>query len=141
MQKPLIQLANQIDKLLAGSTAVRLTVPSFMPLVVEDIGPSPDGNRQVSVAHYGTQNGDAMRDPEIVFEFYDMRRGTIASPNYFRNDYVAIEQFVFDYDESGQKRCARVKLHQDLQSFAKTWFQNLKDQGFFSANVDRTILD
>ena len=32
------------------------------------VGPGPRGLPTVSVAHYYTQNGDLMRDPEMVFE-------------------------------------------------------------------------
>src|SRR5262249_513506 len=40
----------------------------FMRLVIEHIGTGPRGGELVSVAHYGEQAGDLMRDPEIVFE-------------------------------------------------------------------------
>ena len=53
---------------LAGFRHVRLECKGFMPLVVEAIGPGPRGLPMVSVAHYYTQNGDPMRDPEMVFE-------------------------------------------------------------------------
>ena len=39
-----------------------ITNEPYMRLVIEVVG-----KEQVSVAHYYTQNGDAMRDPEIVF--------------------------------------------------------------------------
>ena len=47
---------------------IRLEVPGFMRLVIEHIGTGPRGGELISVAHYGEQNGDPMRDPEIVFE-------------------------------------------------------------------------
>ena len=47
---------------------IRLEVPGFMRLVIEHVGTGPRGGQLVSVAHYGEQNGDLMRDPEIVFE-------------------------------------------------------------------------
>src|SRR5262249_36593835 len=53
---------------LARSQHGRLERKGFMPLVVEAIGPGPRGLPMVSVAHYYTQEGDAMRDPEMVFE-------------------------------------------------------------------------
>jgi len=37
--------ATVLTRLLGTDTAVRLTVPGFMPLSVEDIGQSGDGNR------------------------------------------------------------------------------------------------
>ena len=53
---------------LAGFRHVRLEALGFMPLVIEAIGTGPRGLPAVSVAHYYTQAGDAMRDPEMVFE-------------------------------------------------------------------------
>lgn len=59
--------ATQLLQLLGSDTAVRLTVPGFMPLSVEAIGRSGDGSRRVSLCHYGEQNGDMMRDPDMGF--------------------------------------------------------------------------
>jgi hypothetical protein len=47
---------------------IRIDNPPFMPLVIEGVGTGPRGLPAISVAHYGLQNGDAMRDPEICFE-------------------------------------------------------------------------
>jgi hypothetical protein len=47
---------------------IRIDNPPFMPLVLEGIGAGPRGLPAISVAHYGLQNGDAMRDPKICFE-------------------------------------------------------------------------
>jgi hypothetical protein len=41
----------------------------WMRLVIEVLPErGPDGHLVVSVAHYGEQNGDAMRYPEMLFE-------------------------------------------------------------------------
>jgi len=41
----------------------------YMALVIEATPePGPLGAASISVAHYGEQNGDLMRDPEMVFE-------------------------------------------------------------------------
>ena len=41
----------------------------WMRLVIEVLPePGPDGHVVVSVAHYGEQNSDPMRDPEMLFE-------------------------------------------------------------------------
>ena len=43
--------------------------PPYMPLVIEATDESgPCGLPALSVCHYGEQNGDAMRDPEMCFE-------------------------------------------------------------------------
>ena len=59
--------ATILADLLGNETAVRLTVNGYMPLSVEDIGQSTDGNRLIAISHYGEQNGDLMRDPENGF--------------------------------------------------------------------------
>jgi len=46
---------------------IRLESGGFMPLCIEAIGTGPRGLPMISVAHYGEQNGDAMRDPDMVF--------------------------------------------------------------------------
>lgn len=59
---------------------VRITVPEYMPLSVEDIGVSQDGHRLVSLCQYEEQNGDLMRDPDIVFLFHNLLDGLAAEP-------------------------------------------------------------
>ena len=48
--------------------------------------------QRFSVAHYGEQNGDAMRDPEMCFEL-GFAGGAHLDPFYWRNDYVVGEQW------------------------------------------------
>ncbi|RPH75527.1 MAG: hypothetical protein EHM80_16090 [Nitrospiraceae bacterium] len=122
--------ATVLTGLLGTDTAVRLTVPGFMPLSVEDIGQSGDGNRLISICHYGEQNGDLMRNPDMVFEIHAWADTPAAEPLSFRNDYMGLMQEIYRYDDDGKKTHVNPKLKQELTSFAKTWFQNLKDQGF-----------
>jgi hypothetical protein len=67
--------------------------PPFLALVVEALDESgPLGLPSISVAHYGTQNGD-IRDPEMCFELSQPIDGLLSlDPFYWRNDYVAVEQ-------------------------------------------------
>lgn len=122
--------ATVLTGLLGSDTAVRLTVDGYMPLSVEHIGQSADGNRLISICHYGEQNGDLMRDPDMVFEVYASPAPATAEPLSFRNDYMGLMQEVYRYDDDGKKTAVKPKLKQDLKSFGRTWFQNLKDQGF-----------
>ena len=106
-----------------------------MPLSVEDIGQSAEGNRLIAISRTGEQNGDLMRDPEMVFEIH---AHGMAEPLSFRNDYMGMMQEVYRYDDSGKKTHVNAGLKQDLKSFARTWFTNLKDQGFLTiANRER----
>ena len=132
--------AKALLTLLGTDTAVRLTVPGFMPLSVEDIGQSGDGNRLISLCHYGEQNGDLMRDPDMVFEIHAWADAPAAEPLSFRNDYMGLLQEVYRYDDHGRKTHVNARLKQELTSFARTWFKNLKDQGFLSDTAIRERL-
>ncbi|HQY59233.1 MAG: hypothetical protein KA240_00245 [Nitrospira sp.] len=132
--------ATVLTQLLGNDTAIRLTVNGYMPLSVEDIGKSTDGHRLVSICHYGAQNGDLMRDPDMVFELRQWPDALAAEPLSFRNDYMGTMQEVYRYDDSGKKTHVNARLKQDLKSFARTWFKNLKDQGFLSDTVIRERL-
>ena len=132
--------ATVLTGLLGADTAVRLTVPGFMSLSVEDIGQSGDGNRLISICHYGEQNGDLMRDPDMVFEIHAWADAPAAEPLSFRNDYMGLLQEVYRNDNAGRKTHVNVTLKRDLQSFAVTWFQNLKEQGFLGDTAKRERL-
>jgi hypothetical protein len=92
----------------------------YMAVSVERIGP-----RQYSVAHYGEQNGDLMRDPEMCFwhapdgRFY---------PTYFRNDYVGSERECVWFDEHGQPKAEKRREQADQAVFAATWMHNIAHQ-------------
>ncbi len=132
--------ATDLNHLLNGARVVRITVPGYMPLSVEEIGSSGDGYRLVSLCHYGEQNGDLMRDPDIVFLFHNLPNGMAAEPVSFRNDFLAIVQEVYRYDEMGRRTHVLPTLKQDLTEFAESWFANLKDQGFFGSTAVRQVL-
>lgn len=132
--------ATNLHQLLSGTTAVRITVPGYMPLSVEEIGIDGEGHRLVSLCHYGKQNGDLMRDPDIVFMFQHAPSGLIAEPVSFRNDYLGLEQDVYRYDDTGKRTHLDTTLKAHLKEFAQTWFDNLNEQGFFGAKAVRTIL-
>ena len=124
--------AKALITLLGTDTAVRIRVEGYMPLSVEDIGQSADGNRLISICHYGEQNGDLMRDPEMVFELFTHGEASAAEPLSFQNDYMGLFQEVYRYDDTGKKTHVKTRLKAELKSFARTWFKNLKDQGFLS---------
>lgn len=98
-----LEYAKLLDELLAGVRVVRITVPEYMPLSVEEIGVSQDGYRLVSLCQYGEQNGDLMRDCDLVFMVIDLPDGAAAEPVSFRNDYLGIVQNVYRYDEAGRR--------------------------------------
>lgn len=135
-----LECAKLLNELLAGARAVRITVPGYMPLSVEKIGVSQDGHRLVSLCQYGEQNGDLMRDCDLVFMVSDLPDGVAAEPVSFRNDYLGIVQDVYRYDETGKRTHVVSSLKQELKEFARDWFTTLQDQGFFAPTAVREIL-
>ena len=100
----------------------------FMELVIEATEESgPCGLPAISVCHYGEQNGDAMRDPEMCFEL-GFACGTHLNPFYYRNDYVAIEQWS-RFTSDGLYRF-HTQLYEQHESCAKLWDRNLRQQRF-----------
>ena len=130
--------ATVLNQLLGLETAVRITVDGYMPLSVEDIGQSAEGNRLIAISHTGIQNGDLMRDPEMVFEVH--ADTTAADPLSFQNDYIGLFQEVYRLDDAGKKTHVNPKFKAELKSFAALWFRNLKAQGFLSSEARRERL-
>ena len=78
------------------------------------------------IAHYSTQNGDLMADPEIEFAV-DEAAQTV-EPVLFRNDYAGRYDEVYK-DVDGQMMYSQ-HLRVSLDEFLHTWLKNLKRQGF-----------
>ena len=133
-------LAKILLQLLGPNTAARITSESYMPLSIEDIGHSPDEFRQIAISHYGIQNGDLMRDPEVVFALQEINNYTIAEPISFRNDYAGFYQEAYIYNGQGKRTHIKPTLKKDLISFSLTWFRNLKHQGFLNKKATREAL-
>ena len=107
---------------------LKIDNPPYMDLVIEATDESgPCGLPALSVCHYGEQNGDAMRDPEMCFEL-GFAGGAHLNPFYWRNDYVAIEQWS-RFTSDGLYRF-HTQLHEQHENFAKLWDRNLRQQGF-----------
>jgi hypothetical protein len=120
------------------SLYLKIENPPHMDLVIEAIDESgPCGLPALSVAHYGVQNGDAMRDPEMCFELC-LRGGAHLDPFYWRNDYVAVEQW--SRNILGDRYVFLFKLHRQHEQFATAWDNNLRVQGFTEAFTDKCIL-
>ena len=104
----------------------------YMPLIIEALDePGPCGLPALSIAHYGEQNGDLMRDPEMCFELSFAGGIADLNPFYYRNDYIGCEQwsrFITGTDYA----YARL-LHRQHVSFARVWDRNLQAQGFLEA--------
>lgn len=99
---------------------IRIENDSYLPLVIERHG------NKVSVAHYFTQNGDAMRDPELNFQLPGW------TPTSITQDPLGHYACVDDLMDSPRRRD---KLVSDLTSFAGMWARNLVAQGFTGEGV------
>jgi hypothetical protein len=91
----------------------------------------------ISIAHYGEQNGDLMRDPEMCFELSESSGNLALDPYYFRNDYMGTEQWSRNF-VNGQY-VELPDLHKLHELFAEVWDGNLKSQGFAQAFTDKSI--
>jgi len=117
---------------------VKIENPPYMELVIEAVDESgPCGLPSISVAHYCVQNGDPMRDPEMCFEL-GLAGGAHLNPFYWRNDRIGIEQWSRFIREGNY--CFHPQLHAQHESFAKTWDNNLRQQGFADVFTDRCIV-
>jgi hypothetical protein len=93
-----------------------------MPLTIEKIGEYEDGDvrgSRLSVAHYYTQRGDLMSDPEVVFDAPHDDEGEWVPVRYVQHPHL--EQ----YDLDG--------LGADVQEFVAMWDENLRRQGYVDA--------
>ena len=112
----------------------------YMALVIEATPePGPLGLPSISVTHYGEQNGDLMRDPEMCFELSNSDSGELSlNPYYWRNDYMGSEQWSRDI-VNGQY-VMLPDLHKLHELFAQVWDGNLRSQGFAEVFTDAAIL-
>ena len=104
---------------------IHIENPGWMPLNIEYIGTGPRGLPAIAVSHTYFQEGDVMRDPEIVFEISELGWGPIE----YRQDNLGLYQELVWNDENG-KTMIKPKAVSDVKSFAKLWNKNIKDQGF-----------
>ena len=77
---------------------------TYMPVYIELIG-RIDNYNFFSLAHYGQQNGDAMRDPEMLFALHKETQQFI--PYYYRNDYLHSFPTRRSSDQSEERRVGK----------------------------------
>ena len=107
-----------------GEFHLRLEQDGYMPLVIEHIG-----GGEVSIAHYFTQNGDAMRDPEIVFQVVSGKHPLNWRPVEITQDPMGI-----------YRRRTITTAHQfdaSVAGLVRIWAHNLKHQGWDEARETR----
>lgn len=95
----------------------------FMAVHVECTGQDSYG-RQFALAHHYLQNGDVMRDPEMVFLLAPDGQ---VYPLTFQQDNLGIYQEAVRLLEGGNAKIAPA-LQKDLVVFANMWLRNIEDQ-------------
>lgn len=106
----------------------KFTSGVYMPLVIEWLYYNDYKGRPVfSIAHYGEQNGDLMRDPEMTVAI-DFDAGAV-EPLSWRNDYIGRLDEVYKRTAAGQLLYSQ-RLRTSLDEFLWQWLKNIKDQGF-----------
>lgn len=96
---------------------------AYMPVHIEIIDRS-ETCKHISLAHYGEQNGDMMRDPEMLFALHKETQQFI--PYYYRNDYMGMEQYSVRWTE--ESVLLNRRLQADHTSFANQWLRNIAAQ-------------
>jgi hypothetical protein len=113
-----------LDKLTEGlaniGDAKRIGEPSdaYMPAHVERIG-----ENLYSVAHYFTQNGDRVCDPDMTFLRWGGRWWPVSFEMGGRTYQVGITEI-----KDGVPTKAARALQADHTKFANTWMRNIKNQ-------------
>ncbi len=94
----------------------------IMAVHVERVGEIA-GYPSYSVAHYYTQNGDMMRDPDMVFIVMNAK----VIPASFQQDggFPIYQESIF-WAEEGWK--LRTKMQKDQAIFAGQWMKNIAEQ-------------
>ena len=95
---------------------IRFESDVYEPLYIERLS-----DNMIAIAHTFTQMGDLMYDPEMVFEV-DPNTKELHPLSYEQSD-MAIYQRV--YSDPGNPATKNTKLERELNSFFKSWSQNL----------------
>lgn len=133
--KPLPMHANRVLEQLTsglnkpGDHRTINNAEGFMPVHVEHVAVSRFGP-VFSVAHYYEQNGDLMRDPEMLFVLFP---GGFFYPVYFRQDGgLAFEQEPVDLDAG----TCQPAIQAELVTFANLWMRNIRHQQHLRMSVE-----
>ena len=109
----------------------------WMPLTLEVIGtadlPGIEPWPLLAVSHTYEQEGDLMRDPEVIFMVRPAADGSVdtLTPMSYRQDGLGICREC--YWKDGEKTMVNAREAADLKSFCRDWDKNLGAQGFVKA--------
>lgn len=109
-------LKSYVAKLGVGD-AIKLTSNVLMAVHIERIAPT-----RISIASYGEQNGDAMRDPDIVV--LETPTGDYV-PFAYRNDYLGMNREYVEFAHGDTPVRWNRKAQHDLAGFTSTWLNDI----------------
>ncbi len=115
--------------------AMKVKNKGYMDLNVDYLG-KECGLDKYAVAHNFVQNGDLMKDPDMMF--YDFGNEFYAGS--FEQDVVPQVSQISISCEKGQL-LKNQKLQKQHQVFGNQWARNLKEQGFTEVNPDNISLE
>ena len=120
------EIMNQLTEGLNGENLSRKidNTPGFMAACVELIQQTNSGPL-FSVAHYFKQNGDLMRDPDMVFIRCQDNR---YYPVSFQQDSMGIYQEVVSFDGFSTPQLQNFEGQRQLAEFANGWMLNIQQQ-------------
>jgi len=116
---------------------IKLELGGYEPLVIQHLGVYARRFGQLlSVMHYYEQNGDIMRDPEVVFSTTEGFEQWC--PVEYILDSLAVRQKVLyvEYDKVYEDPQAR----KDVESFCRVWDRNIKEQGWLESAKSANVL-
>lgn len=122
-----------------GEQHIKLFSEGFMPLSMERLEENiltPAGVGTIySLCHYYKQNGDLMRDPEMIFIVVDNRRdekdmkAVHIYPQLYRQDSLGLYEESIRIDNGLIKSFIKTWLDGHC-AFANQWLRNIQVQGF-----------
>jgi len=134
METPMVEvlgdLGLEIDTKSNEHKHYRLKAPGYMDLIVEIWKEGND--TMMSVCHYYEQNGDLMKDPEIMYKLIeyenDDKNLVWEDAQWIQQDPVGVFRQV--YVKKDGKTFVNRKPKEELRDFSKMWANNIKNQGF-----------
>jgi len=93
---------------------------TFMAVHVEHLGNTAEGPL-FSVAHYYEQNGDLMKDPDMVF----LHKDGNYYPIEFQQDNISFYSCAVKFGADGRIEKYSPSIQGDMVSFANNWMLNI----------------
>lgn len=133
-QKSAETLIKLIDRLNENVRSRKISnSSSFMPVSVEFLNSIKEGDL-ISVCHYFEQNGDLMRDPEVVFlrteqlNTFNGKSVPYFFPTTFQQDNLGIYQELVTFDDEGNFSGLALSQQTQCAKFCNTWMENIRMQ-------------